>query len=60
MFRDPIVEEVREAGAKLTEEAGNDLHRLCENLRRKEQERPERLVRRQPRRSLNSIERDTG
>lgn len=33
MNDDPTVKEVREAGAKLAEEAGYDVHRFFENLR---------------------------
>lgn len=33
MLVDPIVEEVRAAGAKLAAEAGYDVHRFFENLR---------------------------
>jgi len=33
MRKDPIVEEVREAGAKLAEESGYDLHDFAEMLR---------------------------
>lgn len=33
MRKDPIVEEVREAGAKLAEESGYDLHAFAEMLR---------------------------
>jgi hypothetical protein len=33
MKPDPIVEEIREAGARLAAEAGYDVHRSFENLR---------------------------
>lgn len=33
MWTDPIVEEVREAGRKLAEECGYDLHKFFEMLR---------------------------
>lgn len=36
MWKDPIVEEVRNAGDKLVKEAGNNLHNFCEMLRKKE------------------------
>ena len=36
MNPDPIVKEVREAGAKMAAEAGNDIHRFFANLRRAE------------------------
>ena len=32
MNSNPIVKEIREAGAKLAAKAGNDLHRFFENL----------------------------
>jgi len=34
MCKDPIVEEVRNAGAKLAEECGYDLHAFADMLRR--------------------------
>ena len=49
MWRDPIVEEVRRAGARLSEEAGNNLHQFCENLRKQQKEHGEKLVCRRPR-----------
>jgi len=36
MIPDPIVKEVREAGAKLAAEAGYDVHRFFERLRQAE------------------------
>lgn len=36
MNPDPIVKEVREAGAKLAAEAGHDVHRFFEKLREAE------------------------
>jgi len=44
MNPDPIVKEVREAGAKLAAEAGNDIHRFFENLRRVEKKYGKPLV----------------
>lgn len=41
---DPIVAEVREAGAEMAREANNDLHTLCERLREAERQHPERLL----------------
>ncbi|MBM4049246.1 MAG: hypothetical protein FJ279_29450 [Planctomycetes bacterium] len=38
MWRDPVVEEVREAGAKLAKECGYDLHAFFEMLRRHQAE----------------------
>jgi hypothetical protein len=34
MHDDPIVEEVRESGAKLAEQAGYDFHAFCELIRK--------------------------
>jgi hypothetical protein len=45
MDLDPIIKEVREAGAKLAAEAGYDVHRFFENLREAEKEHRKRLVR---------------
>lgn len=45
MNPDPIVKEVREAGAKLAAEAGDDVHRFFENLRRVEKKCDKPLVR---------------
>ncbi|MEW6687314.1 MAG: hypothetical protein AB1393_14110 [Candidatus Edwardsbacteria bacterium] len=38
MWEDPIVEEVREAGARLAEKCGYDLHVFAEMLRRHQKE----------------------
>lgn len=38
MSKDPIVKDVREAGARLAQDAGNDLHALAEMLRKAERE----------------------
>ncbi len=54
MWKDPIVEEVRNAGAKLVKESGNNLHQFCEILRKKEKGHPKRLVRRKPHPLLKS------
>jgi hypothetical protein len=45
MNPDPIVKEVREAGAKLAAEAGYDVHRFFENLRKIEKKCDKPLVR---------------
>ena len=45
MNPDPIVKEVREAGAKLAADAGHDIHRFFENLREAEKAYGKRLVR---------------
>ena len=49
-WKDPIVEEVRGAGAEIARKAGNDLHRLCEKLRAAQAASGSRPVRRRPRR----------
>jgi len=45
MNPDPIVKEVREAGAKLAQEAGYDVHRFFQNLRKVEKKCDKPLVR---------------
>jgi hypothetical protein len=45
-WKDPIVEEVRQAGAEIARKTGNDLHRLCEHLRAAQSERKRRPTRR--------------
>jgi hypothetical protein len=45
---DPIVKEVREAGAKLAAEAGYDVHRFFERLRQAEKKYGKPLVRESP------------
>jgi len=45
MSPDPIVREVREAGARLAAEAGNDMHRFFERLRAAEASYGKKLVR---------------
>ncbi len=45
MNSDPIVKEVREAGAKLAAEAGYDVHRFFENLREIQKECGKPLIR---------------
>lgn len=44
MWNDPIVTEVRRAGQRLFEEAGNDLHVFFQRLREAEKKHPERVV----------------
>ena len=48
MNPDPIVKEVREAGAKLAAEAGYDVHRFFERLRQAEKKYGKPLVRESP------------
>jgi hypothetical protein len=42
IWNDPIVEEVRKAGEEMAREAGYNLHKLCERLRKSERRHPER------------------
>ena len=44
MFIDPIVQEVREAGNRLADEAGNDVHRFFEKLRATQSQYGKQLV----------------
>ena len=48
MNHDPIVQEVRAAGAKLAAEAGHDVHRFFEKLRQAEKKYGKHLVRESP------------
>jgi len=52
MYDDPIVREVREAGAAMAAEADYDVHRFFENLRKLEKQFPVRLARLTPAKSL--------
>lgn len=49
MWNDPIVKEVRQAGAKLAEKANNDIHEFFENLRKSERNYPDKIVKKVPR-----------
>ena len=44
MWIDPIVEEVRAHRDEIAREAGNDLHRICEQARQEEAKHTERIV----------------
>ncbi len=44
MREDPIVEEVRKARREYFAECGNDIHRMLQDIRRRQAEHPERLV----------------
>jgi hypothetical protein len=44
MWKDPIVEETRKAGEKLSEEAGGDIKVYFANLRLKQEKYAERLA----------------
>ena len=50
MWEDPIVKETRAAREELLARFNNDLAALCEYLRRKEREHPDRVVTLEPRR----------
>jgi len=54
MWTDEIVAEVRTAGATLAEQAGNDLHRLCELLRRNQEKHLDRVVKRPMKQRLHA------
>ena len=55
MWIDPIVEEVRAIRRELAAEAGHDLDRICEELRRRDALMPERI--RIPRKARPALER---
>ena len=44
MWKDPIVEEVRNAGKEMQRQANNDLHTFFENLRKNEKKHKDNLV----------------
>jgi hypothetical protein len=46
MYTDPVVEEVRKNGAKLTKECEGDVHRMAERLRHAAGKGGRRIVRR--------------
>lgn len=46
MNTDPVVQEVRENGARIAEECGGDVHRMAECLRRKQETNAKRVRRR--------------
>ncbi len=48
LWKDPIVEEVREARRKLMEECGNDLTQLSKRLSEDQKRHGDKLVRRKP------------
>lgn len=50
MWEDPIVKETRAAREELSAQFGHDLAALCEYLRKKEGEHPDRVVTLPPRR----------
>jgi hypothetical protein len=50
MYPDPVVDEVRQNGARIAEECGGDVHRMAERFRREQAEHPDRVVHRPHRR----------
>ena len=46
MFADPVIAEIRRAGARIAEECDGDLHKMAERFRREQAQHPERIVRR--------------
>lgn len=44
MWEDPIVNEVRKAGKNIIKKHGNDLHKVCEYLRKDEKINPAKYV----------------
>ncbi len=43
-YPDPVVDEIRENGARFVEECGGDVHSVAERLRELQTQHPERLV----------------
>jgi hypothetical protein len=41
---DPVVEEMRRHGARITRECGGDIHRMAERFRKEEEQHPHRVV----------------
>ena len=44
MWKDPVVEEVRDARLRILERFGGDLAKYCDHLRQEQAEHPERYV----------------
>ena len=44
MWKDPVVEEVREARQRILERFGGDLAKYCDHLRQEQAQHPERYV----------------
>ena len=55
MNLDPIVEEIHEIRAKLSQQYGNDLHTICEAFRSGEAAKNHLLVSRPPKLALHEI-----
>lgn len=49
MYKDPIVEELRQNAAKLVEECDGDVHKVAQRLREEQSRHPHRVVRRHSR-----------
>lgn len=49
MWQDPIVEEVRRARAEFAQKHNNDLHAMCEAIRKEQEESGRKVVSRPPR-----------
>ena len=49
MYKDPVIEELRQNAARLVEECGGDLHNVAERLRQEQSRHAHRVVRRHPR-----------
>ena len=49
MNADPVVQEMRDHGARIAEECDGDIHRMAERFRREQAEHPTRVVRRKSR-----------
>ena len=55
MNLDPIVEEIHEIRAKLSQQYGNDLHAICEALRSEQASKNHLLVSRPPKLALHNV-----
>lgn len=51
---DPIVEEIHDIRAKLSQQYGNDLHAICEAFRREQDPTRHTLISRPPRPALHN------
>ena len=55
IWNDPIVEEIRKAGEEMAREAGYNLHKFCERLRKLERRHPERYSSSQSLKRVESV-----
>ena len=46
MYKDPVIDELRQNAAKLIEECDHDVHKVAERLRQEQSHHPARVVRR--------------